>query len=127
MESEKTYTLEDLEKAKKTYEYWLKCMGDYDGGNPNKYHAEVRASASMVREIEQALKAAGVLEMTEAEKINAELDGFYPNAQSRSIVEYKGKKYQIRYFPLSASRSGKTVHEWGHQWQCLDKEVSPKS
>jgi len=121
------YTIADLEKAKKTYDYYLKLMGDYDGGNLHKYHAEVSRSGVKVTEIERSLKAAGILEMTEQERLDARLDKLYPYATSRRIIEYNGKKYQLRYYPLSASRSGKTVLEWGHEWRRLDEEVSLKT
>ena len=34
---------------------------------------------------------------TKEEKITEELDKLYPNAKSKTIVEYNGEKYQIRY------------------------------
>jgi len=51
----------------------------------------------------------------------AELDRLYPNARSRSIVEYGGKRYRIRYYP-ETSRSGKTVHRWHHGWELYTEE-----
>jgi len=66
--------------------------------------------------IERELKNAGIIEMTDQEKLNIELDKLYPNARSTTIVEHNGQKYQIRYFPLEKSRSRKTVKEWGHEW-----------
>jgi hypothetical protein len=55
-------------------------------------------------------------EMLEQERIEAELDRLYPNAESKLIVEYRGERWQRRYYPLSTSRSGKTVHAWGGSW-----------
>ena len=52
----------------------------------------------------------------EEERITRELDGLYPKARSRTIVEYEGKKYQLRYFPLAETAEGEKVKEWGHRW-----------
>jgi len=48
-----------------------------------------------------------------------ELDKLYPNAKSKTKIEYNGKKYILRYYPLEVSRSGKTVQEWGHSWELI--------
>ena len=110
------YTQEDLHTAQEKLRDWQEKFGNYSGNNPNKYRSEIKEACANIRRIETALKSIEVIEMTQAEKINAELDQHYPNARSKSIVTYKGKKYQIRYFPVAKSNSGKTVHEWGHQW-----------
>ena len=52
----------------------------------------------------------------EEEKISRELDELYPHAKSRTAVEYKGKCYQIKYFPITRSDDGQKVKEWGHRW-----------
>lgn len=52
----------------------------------------------------------------EEEKITRELDELYSKAKSRTVVEYKGKKYQIKYFPLKKTADGEKVKEWGHRW-----------
>lgn len=107
------YTLEDLEREKQ----WDSGMGPNNpGAEKRKYAAHLRR----LRTIENYLKARGILELSEEEKNNAELDKLYPNAKSKTIVEYKGKKYQIKYFPLEKSSSGKTVYEWGHEWQLVE-------
>ncbi len=114
------YTLEDFEKER-----------NWDSGfGPNNPNAVKRAYSNHLRrlkEIKDYLIGEGLLKqeepkITEEEKISEELDRLYPNAKSKSIVEYKGEKYQIHYFPLSKSRSGKTVHEWGHSWNLYHKK-----
>ncbi len=55
--------------------------------------------------------------LTDEDKISIELDRLHPNAKSKTVVDFKGSKYQIKYFPLGTSRSGKTVHGWGHEWE----------
>ena len=52
----------------------------------------------------------------EEEKISKVLDGLYPRAKSGTIVDYEGKKYQIKYFPVAKSEDGEKVKEWGHRW-----------
>ncbi len=125
-EQEKTApTLADLEKARQELEYWQERFGKDSSSNPDKYSSQIRDAAIRVRDIKTALKKAGVIEMTPEEKLTAKLDELYPNARSRTVVEYEGQKYEIIYFPLETSRSGKTVHEWGHKWRPF-KEKEPK-
>jgi hypothetical protein len=69
------------------------------------------------REIERYLKDLGVLELTDKEKLEKELDRAFPDAQSKEVVEYNGKKYMRRFFPIEKSRSRKTVKEWGKSWE----------
>ena len=55
----------------------------------------------------------------EEEKISAALDILHPGARSRTVVEYEGRKYQLRYFPITKSAEGEKVKEWGHRWILL--------
>ena len=82
----------------------------------------VLAKAILSLGSEEKLKLSGELPMTDLEKINFKLDELYPNAKSKTIVEYEGVKYQVRYFPAQTSRSGKTVQEWANQWSPIKKE-----
>ena len=111
------YTIEDLEKAKKELANWNEKATNYRRNNPNVYQSDIKSASANVRHIEQYLKDNGVLEKSEREKLNDELDKLYPNAPSKSVHELNGKKYRIYYFPVSKSRSGKTVQEWGHDWE----------
>lgn len=52
--------------------------------------------------------------LSDEEKINRELNALFPNAPSRSIREYKGKWYQVRYFPVKRTKEG--VTKWGRKW-----------
>ena len=113
------YTLEDYEKAKAGLARWNAAWDNYTGNNPDKYHADIKAAARKVREIEQYLKSSGVLELNEREKLEKELDRAFPNAKSKEVVRYEGKKYRRRFFPLEKSRSGKTVTEWGKSWELV--------
>ena len=110
------YTIEDLERARAELKSWSDRFANYSGNNPNKYQADIKAARQKVRMIEDDLKARGVLPLTEQEQLEKELDEAFPNAQSRQIVEYRGKRYQRKFFPLEKSRSGKTVTAWGKKW-----------
>jgi len=110
------YTSDDLKKAREELKLWQKRWENYSGNNSDKYQSNIKIAVSNVRMIERELKNAGIIEMTDQEKLNIELDKLYPNARSTTIVEHNGQKYQIRYFPLEKSRSRKTVKEWGHEW-----------
>lgn len=109
------YTLEDLERERQ----WDSGFGP---NNPGAERRKLLLHQQRLREIESYLKEEGLLEVTEEEKMTAELDKLYPNAKSKMIVGHKGRKYQIRYFPLERSRSGKTVHEWGHKWRLIEEK-----
>jgi len=52
----------------------------------------------------------------EEQEVTRALDELYPKARSRTVVEYEGKKYQIKYFPLAETARGEKVKEWGHRW-----------
>jgi predicted Mrr-cat superfamily restriction endonuclease len=52
----------------------------------------------------------------EEQRIAQELDELYPKAKSKTVVDYKGKIYQIRYFPMAETAKGEKVKEWGHRW-----------
>ena len=116
------YTLADLAGAEQELKEWQERYGE-SGNNPNRFMAQIRQAASKVRTIENSLREAGLIELTTQEKLNQTLDLLYPNAQSKMIVAHEGQRYQIRYYPMSSSRSGKTVHTWGHDWQ---KFVEPQ-
>ncbi len=110
------YTSEDLEKANAELALWEKRWDNYSGNNPNKYQSDIRLCRGRVRMISDYLKRSGELEMSLQEKLNAELDRAFPNAQSKEIVEYQGEKYQRRFYPLEKSRSRKSVTVWGKEW-----------
>ena len=55
-------------------------------------------------------------------EIVKKLDELFAKVKSRTIVEFEGKQYQIRYFPLSKSPDGAKVEEWGHRWVLMDEE-----
>ncbi len=110
------YTLGDLERERQ----WDSGFGP---NNPGAEARELAGHHRRLREIEDYLKAEGLLEKTEEEKITEKLDKSYPNAKSKTIVEYNSKRYQIRYFPFEKSRSGKTVKEWGHAWRLVEEKI----
>ncbi len=116
------WTFEDLEKERQ----WDDGLGPNNSGAFSRKLAEHR---ERLREIEAYLKSEGLLEKTEADKfleenkkINEELNKLYPDAKSRTIVEYERKKYQIRYFPLK--KKGNKVLEWEHAWWPFEEEIN---
>ncbi|WP_140853494.1 hypothetical protein [Myxococcus xanthus] len=109
-------TLDDLAAAQSELRRWDDAFANDRSNNPNKYEAQRRDAAALVRRIERELKDEGLLAKTEAEMLNEVLDRMYPNAKSKLIVSHNGKRYQSRYFPVVQSRSRKTVKEWGHTW-----------
>ena len=118
------YTLDDYEKAKAEARKWTEAFDRYSGNNPNKYQSDIKQARVKLREIEQDLKRRGVLMTNDKEKLEAELDKQFPEAKSKQSVEYKGNRYQRKYFPLEKSRSGKTVTEWGKTCIEIPKQES---
>jgi len=114
-----SYTLEDLQKAKAEQAAWQKKWEDYSGNNPDKFRAERIEADRKVRQIEDELKAAGIIPLSEKELLERELDKEFPDAQSRQIVTHNGQRYQRRFQPASKSRSGKTVNGWIASWLLL--------
>lgn len=111
-----SYTIEDLKKAEEEQKRWEEAFANDSGNNPNKYRSQIRNAVARVRLVESELKQVGVIPMSDAEKLTAELDKLHPNFKSRFVVIHKGNCYQIRYFPVEFSRSGKSVTKWGHKW-----------
>ena len=110
------YTLEEYEKAKSDLKKLTDLFDRYSGNNPDKYQADIKTARSKLRTIEAFLKKAGTLSSTDHERLERELDKAFPDAKSKQIVEFEGKRYQRRFFPLEKSRSRKTVTEWGKGW-----------
>ena len=75
-----------------------------------------------VRTIEDALKANGTLPLTEKEQLEKELDAAFPDAKSRQMVDYNGRRFQRRFWPVEKSRSGNTVTAWGKGWTEIKDE-----
>lgn len=115
------HTLDDYEKAKAEAKKWTDTFDRYTGNNPDKYQSDIKIARAKLREIEQDLKSRGLLVMNEKEKLEAELDKHFPEAESKQIVEYKGKSYQRKYFPLEKNRSRKAVTGWGKSWIEIQK------
>lgn len=112
-----TYTMADLEKARAELTRLSDAFANDSSNNPNKYQSQIKAASRKVRHIEAALKDAGVIPLTDHEKLERELDAAFPNARSKEVVEHKGKKYQRWFYPAEKSNSGKTVHEWDKGWR----------
>lgn len=114
------FTLEDLERERN----W---DGGFGSNNQGAESRKQRAHMDRLKEIEWSLIEQGILkepEPTEEQKLNMELDELYPDAESRTIIEHNGKKYQIKYFPKRTSLSGKTVKQWGHTWALIEEKSS---
>ena len=64
------------------------------------------------------MKTNGTLPLTVQEQLNKDLDAKFPNARSKDVVEFEGKRYQLRFSPAVKRRSGK-VKEWDRTWVLL--------
>lgn len=121
-----SYTLVDVKRAKEHLAHLEERWTSYSGNNPNKYRAAIESARLEVSLIESHLRADGTLPpvsprpLTEKELLDKELDEAFPNAQKKQIVTHKGQKYQLRFWPLDKSRSGK-VRAWGRSWIEIDE------
>ena len=95
---EKMYKLEDLENARAEARKWGDAFANERSNNPNVYLAERRDAGIKVRRIESYLKEVGIIEKTDDEILTEKLDALYPNARSKTIVNFEGKRYQVSYF-----------------------------
>jgi len=100
-------------------ERWV-AAGLADDSNP--LDTEAKLVAKKVREIEEDLKRRGIIPYTDHELAEASLDAAFPNAQSKEIVTYNGRRYLRRFYPVEKSKTGKTVRKWGKEWVLLDKD-----
>lgn len=115
-----TYTLDDLAKADARYAEAKRRVDDYDGNNPNRGRAELRQAGAYLTMVTLHLQATGLLpkpELTEKQKLEQALNEAFPNAASKEIVEYQGKRYQRRFAPAQMSRSRKSVMQWSKWWE----------
>jgi hypothetical protein len=87
--------------------------------NPESNRSRINTLKAEIDNLAKDLKLSGELPMNNEEKISFQLDALYPDAKSKTIVEYEGKKYKIRYYAAQESRSGKTVQRWSHKWELV--------
>nr|WP_315227491.1 hypothetical protein [uncultured Albidiferax sp.] len=111
------YTLENYATAKAKLESANQLRENYNGNNPNKYQAETASARADLHAIEEYLKQTGFIPRTEIEERDFHIDKAFPNAQTKQIVEWQGKKYTRRFSPISTSLSGKTVNAWKKSWE----------
>lgn len=111
------YTLDDYAAATAELEALNTKWEDYSGNNPNKYRADIEAARAKLNSIEIELKESGLVLRTATEERDALLDAAFPNAKSREVVEWQGKKYMCRFSPVSTSLSGKSVNAWHKYWK----------
>lgn len=112
-------TLEGLEEAKQHLDRLEERDSMDTSGNPDKYTTRICQARDEVHRITESLKRQGVISYSEKELQNRKLDAAFPNARSKDIVEFEGKRFQKRFSPATKSRSGKTVYRWNTWWQEL--------
>ena len=117
------YTPAELEAAKEELASWQARWESYSGNNPDKYQSDLRMAREKVRLIEASLKRAGQIPLTQQEELERALDNEFPDARSKQIVSFRGKKYQRKFWPLEKSRSGKSVTVWDKGWQEVNEKL----
>lgn len=117
-----TYSLEDLAEAKAELQIQNARWENYSGNNPNKFYTQIEEAKLKVYLIETELKQSGLIQLSPNEARDALLDEAFPNAKSKEIVDWQGKKYKKCFSPVSKSRSGKTVYGWRKYWREVTNE-----
>jgi len=112
------YSLADLEAAKAEWKSWEDRWDSYSGNNPDKYHSQREMAQAKVRAIEQYLKSAGALPLSEQEVLERDLERLFPNAKSKDVIEHRGIRYQRRFSPAARSRKG-SVTRWDKSWVAI--------
>ncbi|QNK01728.1 hypothetical protein [Dyella telluris] len=108
------YTLEELEKAKAELKSCSDFCDRYDGNNPNKGRADLRAAMRRVDSIEEGLKREGKLPYTEQELLNQKIDQAHPKIFGKGKrVEFEGKTYERHPYKT-----------WDDKWKADWKEVT---
>lgn len=117
LQTESSPSLTELEEARRGLQAALERWENYDGNNPDKYRTQIAEARVLVHEIETKLKAAGVLGLSEDEKLFKELDKLFPNVMSKEVVEHQGRRFRRRFTPVATSLSGKTAKAWRASWE----------
>jgi len=113
------YTIEDLKEAKALLDRMQEREANSSASNPDKYRSRIRSALSRFEIINESLKSQGEIERTDTEKLEIELDSLFPNARSKEVVDYAGRKYMRRFVPAQKSRSRKTVVKWNKYWELV--------
>jgi hypothetical protein len=78
-------------------------------------YGEVDMAEAKLVDVVAYLRANGNMPKTYHEILEESLDLLYPEAASRQIVEYEGKRYQRRFKPLKRGKGGGVV-KWEKSW-----------
>ncbi|MBW5414756.1 hypothetical protein [Pseudomonas sp. MAG002Y] len=76
---------------------------------------EVDKAEAKLADVIAYLRVNGAMPKTPHEILEESLDLLYPEAASRQIVEYQGKRYQRRFKPLKRGKGGGVV-KWEKSW-----------
>ncbi len=117
------YSLEDLEEAKRNFEYWSDLWAKENcDPESNKYTPEAKKASQHLSNVEEYLKKNGTIPWTEEDLAQEYLNREYPRAQSRDVEIYSGARYRKHFYPKKRSKTGKTVKEWGSEWVKLGSQ-----
>jgi hypothetical protein len=109
-------TKDDLDAAQELLQVLNERDSSDTSGNPEKYHTRINMARAEVERITEQLKRQGDLPYSENELMGQKLDSAFPKAQSNDIVQFEGNQFQLKFYPTSKSRSGKTVQSWRKEW-----------
>ncbi|WP_123347210.1 MULTISPECIES: hypothetical protein [unclassified Enterobacter] len=131
---EEFFTLENL----KELQDYLEAGSSADfSGNVKKAMRIDSQRREMVHTCRRGCIDRGLIELTaeelasiewrkEKEKLELKLDLAFPNAQSKEVVDFEGKRYQRCFTPLRMSNSRKNVIEWLKSWKEIPSKLKTK-
>lgn len=111
------FSMADYESAKQDLAALVRRWENYSGNNPDKYDSDLKQARMRVATIEAELKERGLIPRSDREVLESKLDRAFPDAQSKEIVEFEGRRYRRRFYPSERSRSRKTVKAWRATWE----------
>jgi len=109
-----TYTEQDYFAADDAYE---KALAGWENNLlPKSVFDEAEKKLA---EVIAYLRANGSMPKTRHEILEESLDRLYPEAASKEVVEYQGKRFRRLFRPLKRGKGGGVV-EWERSWSPLD-------
>jgi hypothetical protein len=119
---QRPYTLADLAEAEAGYASAQARVDIFDSNNPNRGQSDLRRAGDHLTRVTLYLQAQGDLpkpEPTRQDNLEQALDAAFPQARSKDMVEYEGKRYQLRFAPARMTRLRKRVAKWERWWQAV--------
>jgi hypothetical protein len=111
------FTVEDLEVARRYVEMLGQNQRADSLRNWDDWEQRINSLSDAIEYKEWELKRAGVLPMTEQEKLQDRLNELFPQAHPGDVVQYQGCEHVRRCEPARFNRNG--VDKWKEWWELV--------